>query len=231
MPTTPPLLCVRHVTKDFPDGVRALDGVDLEIGSGEWVAITGPSGAGKSTLLQLVAALERPTAGQILFRGRDLADTDLDDYRRRHIGIVFQLHNLLPHLSVRENLEVAMYGTHRGRSERQARIDDLVRQVDLVGQQWRQPPQLSGGERQRAAIARALVNDPELLLADEPTGSLDPAQVFRLVGLVERLIAERHLAVLMVTHDATVAERADRQLRLRQGRTAPGTTVTVPEPA
>ena len=226
----PSLLSVDHVTKDFPDGVRALDGVDCELEAGDWVAITGPSGAGKSTLLQLVAALERPTGGRILYRGRDLAGLDLDDYRRHHIGIVFQMHNLLPHLSVRENLEVAMYGTHRNASERRARIDDLVRQVDLAGQQWRRPPQLSGGERQRAAIARALVNDPGLLLADEPTGSLDPAQVSRLVGLVERLIAERHLGVLMVTHDEGVAARADRQLHLARGRATPG-AVTVPEPA
>ena len=224
-----PLLCVRAVTKDFPDGVRAVDGIDLEVGRGEWVAITGPSGAGKSTLLQLVAALEQPTGGRILYDGRVLADMDLDAYRRHRIGIVFQLHNLLPHLSVRDNLEVAMYGTRRGRAARQARIDELVGQVDLTDQQWRKPPQLSGGERQRAAIARALVNDPELLLADEPTGSLDPAQLARLVAMIEQLVADRHLAVLMVTHDAAVAARADRHLRLAGGRAAG--PVTVPEPA
>lgn len=223
-----PLLSARQVTKEFVSGHRALDSVDLDLRPGEWTAVTGPSGAGKSTLLQLFAALETPTSGRVLYQGRDLADTDVDAYRRRSVGIVFQLHNLLPHLDIRENLEVAMYGTHLGRRARAARIDALIHDVDLVEQQGRKPPQLSGGERQRAAIARALVNDPEVLLADEPTGSLDPAQVQRLVALVERHMADRQMAVLMVTHDRDVAARARRRVVLDHGRlTEPDVPVPV----
>ena len=219
--TEPVVLSARRVTKEFIPGQPALRAVDLDVSRGEWVSIMGPSGAGKSTLLQIFAALETPTSGQVLYRGVDLSRVDLDAYRRGSVGIVFQLHNLLPHLDVRENLEVAMYGTHLARRQRADRVDELVRQVDLVDQQWRKPPRLSGGERQRAAIARALVNRPEILLADEPTGSLDPAQVSRLVELIEGMVADRRLAVVMVTHDPVVAARAHRQMVLDGGLLAP----------
>lgn len=227
--TDPVVLSARRVTKEFVPGQPALSAVDLDVSRGEWISIMGPSGAGKSTLLQIFAALETPTSGRVLYRGVDLGRVDLDAYRRESVGIVFQLHNLLPHLDVRENLEVAMYGTHLTRRQRTERVDELVHQVDLVDQQWRKPPRLSGGERQRAAIARALVNRPEILLADEPTGSLDPAQVSRLVKLIDEMVTDRRLAVVMVTHDPAVASRAHRQLVLDGGRLAPaGAAGTAP---
>lgn len=213
------ILQARQVRKVFPGGVVALDGVDLDIEAGEWLAITGTSGSGKTTLLQLFAALDTPDAGQVLYKGVDLATLeDIDHYRRQSIGVVFQLHNLLPHLSVRDNIEVAMLGTHLGRRDRVARVTQLIAEVGLEEQQLRRPPELSGGERQRAAIARALANSPAVLLADEPTGSLDPEHVARLVDLLERLHSERGATIVMVTHDRAVARRASRVVNLAEGR-------------
>lgn len=198
--------------------VRALDGASLAVNAGEWVAVVGPSGSGKSTLLQLFAALDHPTAGQIRFRGRDLSTRRvLDDYRRRDIGLVFQLHNLLPHLDAHRNVEVAMFGTRRRRATRQRDAAELLAQVQLAEQANRFPPELSGGERQRVAIARALANQPSVLLADEPTGSLDPDSVANVVEVFRRLHREG-LTIVMVTHDREVADVADRVVTLERGR-------------
>jgi putative ABC transport system ATP-binding protein len=214
------LLEARRVSKVF-GAVTALDEVTLTVDPGEWVAITGASGSGKTTLLQLFAALEAPTKGQIVCRGQDLAGLrDLNHYRRKTVGIVFQLHNLLPHLDVRGNVEIVMYGTHHGRHQRVEKVNELLDSLDLIAQQDRKPPELSGGERQRVAIARALANDPEALLADEPTGSLDSDHVERLLQILESLDRERHMAIVMVTHDIEVAGRADRVLRLDAGHMA-----------
>lgn len=211
---------VRGLVKTFDRGkVRALDGVDLDIVPREFVAITGPSGSGKSTLLHLLAALDRPTAGEILVEGRSLARRgDLDRYRREEVGLVFQLHNLLPHLTIAQNVEIAMMGTHRSHHEQRARARELLDGVDLGGRVHARPPALSGGERQRVAIARALANEPRLLLADEPTGSLDSRSVERLLELLARLRDERGLTIVMVTHDADVAAVADRTVTIRDGR-------------
>jgi putative ABC transport system ATP-binding protein len=208
------------VTKEYAaGGVRALDGADLSVEAGEWVAITGPSGSGKSTLLHLFAALDRPTRGAVLLGGRDLRElSSVDHYRREVIGMVFQLHNLLPHLDARRNLEIAMFGTHRSRRARRIRADELLAEVHLADKAARKPPELSGGERQRVALARALANGPSIVLADEPTGSLDPVSVQQTLGLFEQLRERYGVTIVMVTHDREVASAADRVVRMEAGR-------------
>ena len=215
-----PLVAVRSVCKDFDDGaVPALRGVDVTVAEGEWLAVTGPSGCGKSTLLHLIAALDRPTSGTVTVGGQDLSRLrDAAAYRRTQVGLVFQLHDLLPNLTAGQNVEVAMFGCERSRTRRRARARQLLADVDLAGREQRQPTKLSGGERQRVAIARALANDPPLLLADEPTGNLDTVAVQRVVALLERLRADNpRLTVIMVTHDGWVASRADRVVELCDG--------------
>lgn len=214
-----PILQAKQVHKVFGSQVVALDGVDLDVRRGDWLAVTGTSGSGKTTLLQMFAALDTPTSGQIFHDGVDLATLgDLDGYRRRSIGIVFQLHNLLPHLNVRDNIEIAMLGTHLPGHSRSARVSELVSQVGLEDQQLRRPPELSGGERQRAAIARALANSPDVLLADEPTGSLDPEHVAHLISLLRDLNTRDHMTIVMVTHDSAVAAQANRTVTLDAGK-------------
>lgn len=222
------------VRKYYDNGlVRALDGLSLQVQAGESVAVTGPSGCGKSTMLHLIAALDRPTSGVIRVGGADLAATrDLSGYRRCHIGLVFQLHNLLPQLSAIKNVEVAMFGTGLSRRERRERASSLLADVDLAGLEKRPPTKLSGGERQRVAIARALANAPELLLADEPTGSLDEHSVELILGLFARLRAERPgMTMIVVTHDPRVAATADRIVSLRDGRVDQRPTAAPPHPA
>ena len=210
-----------NVVKHFDGGiVRALDGVTLRVRPGESVAITGPSGCGKSTLLHLLAKLDSPTSGTIRVDGIDLSTlSDPSDYRRTTVGLVFQLHNLLPHLSAVRNVEIAMFGTHLSRGERHERALQLLAAVDLAGRENRPPTKLSGGERQRVAIARSLANDPPILLADEPTGSLDEKSVDHVLSLFQRLRQDApSLCILMVTHDARVAQSCDRIVRMRDGR-------------
>ena len=226
--TAVPVVELCGVRKQFDGGVvSALDGVDLAVRQGEWVAITGPSGCGKSTLLHMIAALDAPSAGVVRVFGQDV--TKLDNaprFRRDRVGLVFQLHNLLPQLSAVQNVEVAMLGTVGSRTDRRNRARRLLADVDLVAAENRPPTRLSGGERQRVAIARALANDPPLLLADEPTGSLDTAAVDRVIDLVRQLRADRpELTVIMVTHDPRVAGQADRIVRMRDGRVV-GDSVT-----
>jgi ABC-type lipoprotein export system ATPase subunit len=226
--TSDPMIEVVDVVKEFRHGVRALDGADLTVARGEWVAITGPSGSGKSTLLHLLAALDQPTRGTLQVDGEDLRSLqNADLYRRKTVGLVFQLHNLLAHLDAAANLEVAMMGTHRRASVRRARARDLLAEVDLADKANLRPPELSGGERQRVALARALVNDPHVVLADEPTGSLDPQAVARTLEHFERLRAEHAMTLAMVTHDPMVAAAADRVVRLEAGRLR----AEIPEPA
>jgi len=216
----PSLIEVRDVEKVYDDGmIRALSGVDLTVGSGEFVAITGPSGCGKSTLLHLLAALDRPTAGTIRVDGYDLNHLRRNNlFRREEIGLVFQLHNLLPRLSVLGNVQIAMAGSRRPHAERSVYAKRLLGDVDLDDLADRRPPQLSGGERQRVAIARALANDPPILLADEPTGSLDSSSVEVVLGLFQRLRDERGVTIVLVTHDNVVAGVADRIIRMLDGK-------------
>jgi putative ABC transport system ATP-binding protein len=210
------------VRKAYDRGVvRALDGLTLSVAPREYVAITGPSGCGKSTFLHLLAALDRPDSGKLRVGGIDLASLhDQNEYRRNEIGLVFQLHNLLPHLSALQNVEIAMFGTGIHRDDERQRAHDLLAAVDLQGRERRRPPKLSGGERQRDALARALANNPRLLLADEPTGSLDTHAVRNVLDLFGRLRDREHVTIVVVTHDLTVAAAADRVIHLRDGRVA-----------
>jgi putative ABC transport system ATP-binding protein len=167
----------------------------------------------------MLAALDGPDSGRLIVAGHDLAHLrDADDYRRNEVGLVFQLHNLLPHLSAAQNVEIAMVGTHRSRREQRERAATLLAEVGLGGKDRRRPPELSGGERQRVAIARALANDPQVLLADEPTGSLDTRAVKQVLKLLQGERTERHVTILLVTHDPVVAAAADRVVHIRDGR-------------
>ena len=214
---------VKGVTRVFSGQVNALAGVDLTVANGETVAITGPSGCGKSTLLHLLAAIDAPTSGSVLVGGQDLAEIrDLSRYRRNEVGLVFQFHNLLPQLSALANVEMPMFGTHRSRRQRKLRASQLLAQVDLAGYEDRLPTELSGGERQRVAIARALANDPAILLADEPTGSLDSASTSRFLDLMEHL-GSTGMTIVMVTHAPDVAARAHRVIAMQDGRTIDST--------
>jgi putative ABC transport system ATP-binding protein len=209
---------MKGVTRVFPGQVKALDGVDVAVADGETVAITGPSGCGKSTLLHLLAAIDTPTSGLVVVGGHDLAQIrDLSRYRRSEVGLVFQFHNLLPQLTALANVEMPMFGTHRSRRLRKVRARELLAQVDLEECKDRLPTELSGGERQRVAIARALANEPRILLADEPTGSLDSASTSRFLDLMEEL-GSSGMTIVMVTHAPDVAERAHRIITMRDGR-------------
>ena len=214
---------VRAVRKSFEDGrIVALDGMDLQVSRGEFVAVVGPSGCGKSTLLHLIAALDGPDSGSIHVGGHALeTHRELSHYRARHVGMVFQLHNLLPTLTALENVQVPMFELELGARERRRRARTLLRAMGLQGREHNRPPQLSGGERQRVAIARALANEPPILLADEPTGSLDSAAGRTVLDLIERLRAENGLTIVLVTHDQEVAARADRLVHMLDGRARP----------
>jgi putative ABC transport system ATP-binding protein len=216
---TSPAIEVVDVHKTFDRAVvNALDGLNLTVAPGEFLAVTGPSGCGKSTLLHLLAALDKPDSGSIRVDGKDLAHLKrADRYRREEIGLVFQLHNLLPQLSALRNVEIAMLGTEHSRRDQRVRAAALLRDIGLAGKEQRRPPELSGGERQRVAIARALANEPHVLLADEPTGNLDSEAVDQVLALFVRLRAERHITIVLVTHDPAVAAAADRVVHLRDG--------------
>lgn len=217
---TEPLLEARDLYKQYPDGqVRALNGVSLAVAAGEFVAITGPSGCGKSTLLNLLGALDRPDRGEVLFRGESLTrHADLDRFRSRQIGFVFQSFFLLPTLTARENVQVPMFGGPLGAADRARKADELLELVGMAKRAGHRPAQLSVGERQRVALARALANDPALLLADEPTGNLDSDNAAHVLDLLTTLQRDRGLSLVMVTHSADLAERADRVVRMRDGR-------------
>ena len=217
-----PILAIEaiDVHKTFDHGtVNALDGIDLEIEVGEYVALTGPSGCGKSTLMTLLAALDRPDSGTLRVAGHDVTHLDHpNDFRRHEVGLVFQMHNLLPHLDALANIGVAMIGSDLSRHEQRARAQEVLDLVGLAPFGHRRPPQLSGGERQRVALARALANRPRLLLADEPTGSLDIGARQIVLDLLERLRSEEGMTIVVVTHDDAVADAADRTIHLLAGR-------------
>jgi putative ABC transport system ATP-binding protein len=215
-----PAIRIRGLVKSFEQGrINALNGVDLDVNSGEFIAVIGPSGCGKSTLLHLIAALDRPNAGTIEVQGHELrSDRRLDHYRSQDVGLVFQLDNLIPSLSASENVQVPMFERPYSPSERRRRAERLLAQVGLEGKGRSRPPQLSGGERQRVAIARALANDPPLLLADEPTGRLDSVSGQRILDLLEALQKQRGLTIVLVTHEPAIARRADRIVEMLDGR-------------
>jgi putative ABC transport system ATP-binding protein len=219
-----PILLAEQLEKTFGGGsaagVTAVRGVDLAVEEGEFVAITGASGSGKSTLLHMLGGITRPSAGRVLLEGVDLATLDDDalaEIRRRRIGFVFQRYNLLPELSLAEN--VALPLVLDGVSE--ARCRDAARQaLEAVGMAHRaehRPDALSGGEQQRGAVARALVTDPAILLADEPTGALDSVNSANVLELLQHLVRDRHQTVILVTHDTGIAAAAGRIVRMKDG--------------
>ena len=214
------LLEAKALTRDFDEGhVKALRGVDFSIDEGEFVAITGPSGCGKSTLLQLLGALDRPTSGTLLYRGRSLPDDpNPAAYRAREVGFIFQAFHLLPTFTAAENVQIPMFEIDRSVSERRERAIELLKLVGLENRLDHFPSKLSGGERQRVAIARSLANDPSLLLADEPTGNLDSENAHLVLELLIRLQREHGRTMVLVTHDPTIAGRAGRILRMKDGR-------------
>jgi putative ABC transport system ATP-binding protein len=213
------------------DGVRrvhqgaivAVADVSLELEPGEFVVLTGPSGSGKTSLLSLIGALDRPTAGRVLVDGEPLAagSDARARYHRELVGFVFQHHHLLGHLPARANVELPLLGAGMGRRERRERATDLLREVGLAHRLEELASHLSGGERQRVAVARALANDPRLLLADEPTGALDSDSAQRVLDLLEDVRARRGMTMLVVTYDPLIGERADRVLHMRDGRLVP----------
>ena len=213
---------VRNAQKFFQRGpatVRALNGVDLEIDAGEFIALEGPSGSGKTTLLQLLGALDRPSGGTIEFEGRDLAtlpDRELAALRLRSFGFVFQQFNLIPTLTAVENVEAKLAPTGGGRE----RALELLGEVGLAERAEHLPSHMSGGEQQRVAIARALSVDPRVVLADEPTGNLDSKTGGEIVELLAGLAAEHGSTVIVATHDASLASRAPRRVAMRDGKLA-----------
>jgi putative ABC transport system ATP-binding protein len=224
--SAPPALLVEGLRKTFESTddeqipVRALRGLDVRVARGEFVAVMGPSGCGKSTLLNLVAGLETPTDGSISIDGETidgLSEDQLAVMRRRHIGVVFQFFNLLEGMSVQENVSLPMVVAGRSRKQADSRAMDLLDLLGIADKAPKTPGVLSGGQRQRLSIARALANEPTLLLADEPTGSLDSAGGAEILGLFRRL-HDGGQTIVMVTHDDQVAATADRIVRMKDGR-------------
>ena len=212
----------RGLVKTYDEGrVRALDGVDFTARRGEFIAIVGPSGSGKSTLLHVLGALDRPDSGSLSIDGLAIDQrARLDRVRAEKIGFVFQLHNLVPSLTALENVELALFARspRPSRAARRERALALLASVELSERATHLPTELSGGQRQRVAIARALANEPPLILADEPTGDLDQTSGRNIMALLERLRAKHDVALVMVTHDLELAARADRQVRILDGR-------------
>ncbi len=219
---TPWLIETRDLTRIYGNGeeIRALDGVNLQIPPGELMTVMGPSGSGKSTLLNMVGALDRPTKGQVFVNGKDLAKIrDKDRFRAQTVGFIFQLHNLLPTMTARENVEVPMIG-QLGLIARRKRSKELLELVGLGDRLKHLPSQLSGGQRQRVAVARALANNPPLVLADEPTGSLDTAAGQALMQLLRDLNQNQGTTFLIVTHDPAVARQTKRVVVMADGKIA-----------
>jgi len=222
----PPLLAIEGLSKAYLTGGRrlaVLQEVSLEIAAGEMVALTGPSGAGKSTFLHLVGALDAPTAGRILFEGRDLASLQEDDlarFRNESVGFVFQSHHLLPEFTALENAMMPGLVRRLSRGEARRRAEESLARVGLSDRLEHRPGELSGGEQQRVALARALVLQPRLLLADEPTGNLDPQTAAGIHALLQELNRELGITGVVVTHNETLAASLGRRIRLVAGRLA-----------
>ena len=220
--TAAPAIECQDVARSYEGGlVQALRGVSFRIAQGSSVAIVGPSGSGKSTLLHLIGALDRPTRGRVSILGQDLAQVrDLDTLRGRTIGFVFQLHHLIPNLPLWENVGLPAIPLGISRAERRRKACDLLEQVGLGHRLDFLPVKCSGGERQRAAIARALINDPQLLLADEPTGSVDSETGQQILDLFARFAAERAMTRVVITHNEQIAAGTDQILRVVDGQLA-----------
>lgn len=217
--STQPLLVATGIHKNYGP-LAVLKGVNLEVHPGEAVALLGASGAGKSTLLQIVGTLDTPDQGQVLYNGEDLtrlSTNALAKLRNRHLGFVFQFHYLLPEFTALENAAMPAYLQGLPKKDAEARATELLTTLGLAERLHHKPTELSGGEQQRTAVARALVNGPSLLLADEPTGNLDTPNGERLMNLLLQLAAERGLGVLIATHNEEFAARCHRQVRIQDG--------------
>ena len=217
-----PLIQITNIKRDFVLGneiVYVLKGIDLEINKGEYVALMGPSGYGKSTLMNLLGCLDTPTSGSYILNGKDVSkmhDDELAEIRNKEIGFVFQTFNLLPRTTALDNVALPMVYAGFSKSERKVRAEEVLKQVGLADRMDHQPNQLSGGQRQRVAVARALVNNPSIILADEPTGNLDSKtseEIMKLFGDIHKL----GNTVIVVTHEEEVAAYAHRIIRLRDG--------------
>jgi putative ABC transport system ATP-binding protein len=215
-----PQLEVRRLCKSYDEGrIEALRGVDLAINAGDFVSISGPSGSGKSTLLQLLGGLDSPTSGEVLFKSERLGSAiDLDTYRSRNVGFIFQAFHLMPTLRVLENVQVPMLALSPCPPKRAERAEALLLEMGLKERLRQYPNELSAGERQRVAIARALANEPEVLLADEPTGNLDSVNSARIMEILTGIQKARGMTLIVVTHENEIAHSAARQIRIRDGR-------------
>ena len=220
-----PLLELRDIHKTYHLGgetIRALDGVSLDIGSGEFISIIGPSGSGKSTLMHILGCLDTPTSGTINLDGmmiHDASPRQLAVIRNKKIGFVFQFFNLLPKLTVRQNVELPMIYSGLSSKERRERAMDSLKSVNMEDRSKHRPSQLSGGQQQRAAIARALVNDPRIIFADEPTGNLDSNTGELILGMFDKLHKDGR-TVMLVTHDPEIASVTPRRIEIRDGKIA-----------
>ena len=227
MSVGPALIRITGLSKAYQRGeqrVPVLDGVNLEVREGEFVALMGPSGSGKSTLLNLIAGIDQPSSGRIEVDGVDIASLGegaLADWRAANVGFVFQFYNLLPVLTAFENVELPLLLTRLSRAERRAHVRAALEMVRLTDRLDHYPNELSGGQQQRVAIARALVTDPRLLVADEPTGDLDRATGAEVLDLLAQLNAELGKTIVMVTHDPKAAARAGRLIHLEKGELVP----------
>jgi lipoprotein-releasing system ATP-binding protein len=225
----PALLEAQHITRRLPEGVTLVQDASLKVDRGEFIAITGPSGSGKSSLLYLLGLLDRPTEGRVLLEGRDTASlsaAELANLRLMRLGFVFQFHFLLPEFSTLDNVLIPIRRLGRLKdAAARAQAMKLLEALGMTEAAAKLPEQLSGGMRQRAAIARALANDPAIILADEPTGNLDTRNAAAVFDIFARLAAEEGRAILVVTHDAELAKRANRRIHLVDGRIVSDTRV------
>lgn len=211
---------IENLEKSYEKGrIKALNGISLDIKKGEFVSIIGPSGSGKSTLLNMLGALDVADSGTIKVAGYDLTkNKKLSEFRSKKIGFIFQLHNLIPNISVIENIEIPMFEGKLSGKERRKRALELLNLVGLKDKAKMKPTKLSGGERQRIAIARALANNPSIILADEPTGSLDSKTSQKILDQLNKLHEEKNVTLIMVTHDMNVAKLADRTIEVLDGK-------------
>jgi putative ABC transport system ATP-binding protein len=223
MDAAKPIVDIRHIVKSYKRGeqhVPVLRDISLSIGEGDFLALMGPSGSGKSTLLNLIAGIDKPDSGELLVEGVDitkLGEGQLADWRASHVGFIFQFYNLMPVLTAYENVELPLTLTNLGRRDRRARAEMALEMVGLADRMTHYPNELSGGQQQRVAIARSIITDPTLIVADEPTGDLDHASAADILNLLDRLTSELRKTIIMVTHDPRAAKRARRVQHLEKG--------------
>jgi len=218
-----PIVCIRNLSKLYSQGeiqVTALDNISLDIQGAEFLTLMGPSGSGKSTLLHIIAGIDRPTSGECRVQGvnvTNLNESQLADWRNQNVGFVFQTFNLIPVLTAFENVELPLLLTRLNRSQRRAQVENALDLVGLADRARHLPKQLSGGQEQRVAIARSLVTDPALIVADEPTGNLDSHSANEVLGVLQALRSQAGKTIIMVTHDPKAAAFGTRQIHLEKG--------------